>query len=249
VTSRLALVVGSGLAAADIDIRWRDFVDTRWGRTTSPIGELHTGPAAAFVLARHGREQSLAPHEVNYRANVWALMDLGVDFVIGVNVVGGIAAEFRPGDLAVPEQLIDYTSGRAATFGDIGRGIPHIDFTLPFDPELCGTLRTAAADLGFATHGGVYGVTQGPRLETAAEVRRLARDGCTMVGMTAMPEAGLAREVGLRYAILAASVNDAAGLSTTGTSIHADLAATAGVAVERLFAVISHVAGGLRATV
>jgi len=241
-TGEIGVIIGSGLGALDLAIDWQAPVETGWGSPSSPIGIGRFGAATVAVLARHGLDQSIAPHEVNYRANVRALRDAGVRVVIGANVVGAIEPGFAPGDIAVPEQLIDYTSGRDWTFGDTGHGIPHIDFTVPFDPQLRGCLAVAAADLGLAPRGGVYGVTQGPRLETAAEIDRLERDGCTMVGMTAMPEAALAREAGLAYAVVAAAVNHAAGRSPGGVPIHDELLAWAAVGMGRVAQVIERAA-------
>jgi purine nucleoside phosphorylase len=166
---------------------------------------------------------TLLPHAINYRANLWTLHAAGVRTCIGVNVVGAIAPGFAPGELAVPDQLIDYTWGRASTFAPDGAPVVHADFTEPFSPELSGHLAGAVADCGFVVRRGVYGVMQGPRLETAAEIERLARDGCAMVGMTAMPEAILARELGMAYAICAGAVNYAAGRGPDGCAILADI--------------------------
>ena len=170
------------------------------------------GKAVAFV-PRHGRGHSVPPHRVNYRANLWALQAIGVTAVIGVNAVGGIHSETGPGKLAVPDQIIDYSWGREHTFFADGLdAVTHIDFTHPYDSALRQLLIDAGKEYDLWPMG-VYGCTQGPRLESAAEIQRLLRDGCDMVGMTGMPEAALARELGLAYACLALSVNWAAGLS------------------------------------
>ena len=170
------------------------------------------GAELAF-LPRHGKGHKVPPHRINYRANLWALHHLGVRSVIGVNAVGGIHAEMGPGRIAVPEQIIDYSWGREHTFFAGGADtVTHIDFTSPYDEDLRQLLIESAGVQGVWPHG-VYACTQGPRLETAAEVARLRRDGCDMIGMTGMPEAALARELGMRYACLAVSVNWAAGLS------------------------------------
>jgi len=157
---------------------------------------------------------------VNYRANLWALSQHGVRRCIAVNVVGAIAIGFRPTDLAVPDQLVDYTWGRAASFGGEKGKVVHVDFTEPFDPGLKSRIAAAITASGYSVRRGVYGVTQGPRLETAAEIDRLAGDGCEMVGMTAMPEAVLARELGMQYAICALAINYAAGRAPDGAAIH-----------------------------
>lgn len=170
------------------------------------------GKTVAF-LPRHGRSHKVPPHRVNYRANLWALHSIGVRAVIGVNAVGGIHPETGPGKLAVPDQIIDYSWGREHTyFADGLDTVTHIDFTHPYDAQLRQLLIDAAQGRALWPQG-VYGCTQGPRLESGAEVQRLLRDGCDMVGMTGMPEAALARELGLAYACLALSVNWAAGLS------------------------------------
>jgi 5'-methylthioinosine phosphorylase len=180
---------------------------------------LSIGDVRMPCIVRHGENHGLAPHEINYRANLWALEQRGVRRCIGINTVGAIDRSLRPGELAVPDQLIDYTHGRASTFGGAGTPVRHIELTEPFSPVLRGRIGAAAADCGFAVRAGTYGVTQGPRLETAAEIERLKRDGCAMVGMTAMPEAALARELDIDYAICAAAVNYAAGCSWGGESI------------------------------
>lgn len=173
---------------------------------------LVQGKAVAFV-PRHGRGHKVPPHRVNYRANLWALHAIGVRAVIGVNAVGGIHPETGPGRLAVPDQIIDYSWGREHTFFADGLdSVTHIDFSHPYDAHLRQLLIAAAQGQALWPQG-VYGCTQGPRLESGAEVQRLLRDGCDMVGMTGMPEAALARELGLAYACLALSVNWAAGLS------------------------------------
>jgi purine nucleoside phosphorylase len=172
-----------------------------------------------YFLHRHGgrhsqQAQLIPPHLVNYRANIWALAELGVSRIIGVNAVGGIDPQLRPGRLVIPDQLIDYTWGREHSFADGGDGaLQHIEFTEPYNPDLRAALLGAAAR-SKTPHvaSAVLGVVQGPRLETAAEVRRLARDGCDLVGMTGMPEAALAKELGLAYAAVCMVVNAAAGV-------------------------------------
>ncbi|HUG98543.1 MAG TPA: S-methyl-5'-thioinosine phosphorylase [Gammaproteobacteria bacterium] len=220
----LGIIGGTGLDSLDgMDVELRQAVSTPWGDPSAPLlcGRL-AGHEVTF-LARHGGELAIAPHEVNYRANIWALREAGVDRVIAVNAVGGINDEFAPGMLAVPDQLIDYSWGRAHSFcGAGGQPLRHVDFTTPYSRSMRAELLAAAARAGLAVRdGGVYAVTQGPRLETAAEVDRLARDGCHVVGMTGMPEAGLARELGLEYACCAVIVNRAAG---RGSDIHGELA-------------------------
>ena len=174
-------------------------------------GRLH-GVELAF-LPRHGKGHKVPPHRINYRANLWALHNIGVRSVIGVNAVGGIHAQMGPGCIAVPDQLIDYSWGREHTFFADGlNNVTHIDFASPYDERLRRLLIENAGAQPLWPHG-VYACTQGPRLETAAEVERLRRDGCDMIGMTGMPEAALARELGIDYACLAVSVNWGAGLT------------------------------------
>lgn len=170
------------------------------------------GKAVAF-LPRHGRGHKIPPHRINYRANLWALRSIGVTALIGVNAVGGMHPELGPGRLAVPQQIIDYSWGREHTFFSDGlEEVTHIEFTQPYDEALRQLLLRAAAELPVWPQG-VYACTQGPRLESAAEIARLQRDGCDMVGMTGMPEAALARELNMAYACLALSVNWGAGIS------------------------------------
>lgn len=220
--SAIGIIGGTGLTALQgLEVGRSEAVDTPWGTSSSELLHGKLAGREVIFLARHGHEHTLAPHEVNYRANIWALHAAGVQRVIAVNAVGGISPEFPPGTLAIPDQLIDYSWGRAHTFTQGGVGpVQHVDFTEPYSRSMRAVLLAAAGRSGQRVHdGGVYAVTQGPRLETAAEINRLARDGCDLVGMTGMPEAGLARELGLEYACCAVVVNFAAG---RGGDIHAD---------------------------
>lgn len=238
---RVALVGGTGAAAlaAGRAVERVPVPATPWGATSGDFLRWRQGSTEVWYLPRHGEQAAIAPHRVNYRANVRALRDLAPDAVIGVNAVGGITAAATPGRLVLPSQLIDYTWGREHTFCD-GEGEPlrHVEFDPPFSEPLRGALAAAARAAGLdALDGGTYGCTQGPRLETAAEIDRLAADGCDVVGMTAMPEAALAREAGLEYAVCACVVNRAAGRLPPGGSIHGDLAEHLGrtmAAVARL---------------
>ena len=223
--TRLALIVGSGFTRLGFPVVARSPTKTPYGEPSSPVLTLAVGGVRVACIARHGVEHLLAPHEINYRANLWALEQRGVRACIGINTVGAIDAALLPGELAVPDQLIDYTHARLATFSGNGTPVRHVDFTEPFSPILSGRIAAAASGCGFRVRRGTYGVTQGPRLETAAEIDRLARDGCAMVGMTAMPEAALARELGVDYAICAVAVNFAAGRSPDGTPITAQIEA------------------------
>lgn len=218
----LGIIGGSGLYQLDsLEFERRERVDTAWGAASDELtfGRLSGEPVV--FLPRHARGHSIPPHRINYRANIDSLKRVGASRIIAVAAVGGIDAACRPGSLVVPDQLIDYTSGRASTFFESpGDPVTHIDFTQPYDARLRRALAAAGAAIDLEIIAtGVYGCTNGPRLETAAEIRRLARDGCTVVGMTGMPEAALARELGIGYACLAVVVNPAAGLAPDGAEI------------------------------
>ena len=212
----LAIIGGTGLSdLRGLEILRSHAVDTPYGQTSMAVEEGEYAGAPVFFLHRHGgHDRAIPPHRVNYRANLWALSELGATRVIAVNAVGGINPAFRSGELVVRGQLIDYTWGRDHTFGDGADGrLLHVDFSEPYDRDLRRALVAAAAAAGVPCRGdGVMAVVQGPRLETAAEISRLARDGCDLVGMTGMPEASLARELGLAYASICMVVNAAAGL-------------------------------------
>lgn len=216
-----------------------------WGTVSSTPRHFGMGNHEIIFLARHGApdEPAIPPHRVNYRANLWALRELGVDHVLAVNAVGGIARGATPGRLVIPDQVIDYTWGREHTFtGDSRFPLQHVDFTQPFTTALRDRLAATAAGLGLdVMEAATYGATQGPRLESAAEIDRLERDGCDVVGMTGMPEAGLARELGLSYAMCCVVVNQAAGRVPAGMTIHTQMAETlaAGMGdVRRLIAAL-----------
>lgn len=183
----------------------------RFGPPSAPPRRGVIGSHQVWFLARHGEPHRIAPHLIDYRANLLTLHEQGVERIVALNTVGGISAAATAGALFVPDQLIDYTWGRAHTFADRSELI-HADFAEPLDGGVRHALLAAGKGLGLEIHdGGVYGCTQGPRFETAAEIERMARDGCDLVGMTGMPEAGLARELGLAYAMLSLVVNPAAG--------------------------------------
>ena len=218
----LAIIGGSGLAQlADLEIVRRQIVRTPYGEPSGPLtfGRLAGGEVA--FLARHGYGHTLAPHEINYRANLWALRDRGVTRILAVCTVGGIARGLGAGSLVVPDQIIDYTWGRKSTyFEGAEQPVVHVDFTHPYCGETRRMLIDAAAEAGVeVVPRGTYAAVQGPRLETAAEIDRLERDGADLVGMTGMPEAALARELGIPYAALALVANPAAGRGTSAESI------------------------------
>ena len=209
----LAIIGGSGLTRlSTLAVKHREVIRTPYGEPSAALvfGEL-AGHRAIF-LARHGHGHTIPPHRVNYRANVWALKEQGASAILAVASVGGIR-DALPGDLVLPHQLIDYTSGRAHTFFDGGdQQVVHVDFTHPYSQRLRALcLLGARRGKIVLRDGGIYGAVSGPRLETAAEIDRMERDGATIVGMTGMPEAGLARELGVDYASVCVVVNHAAG--------------------------------------
>ena len=218
----IAIIGGSGLYQLDnLEVTARRIVRTPYGEPAGPLTFGRIGGVDAIFLARHGYGHTLAPHEVNYRANLWALQAQGVTHVIAVATVGGIAPELGAGSIALPDQIIDYTWGRPSTyFEGSEQPVTHIDFTYPYDEGMRQLLADAAKAVNVALHvGGTYAAVQGPRLETKAEIDRLERDGATMVGMTGMPEAALARELKLAYAALTVVVNPAAGRGSSAKSV------------------------------
>jgi len=215
--SLMAVIGGSGFTAMPgLTVLGEEHPDAPLGPPSGPIlrGRFAEGGEILF-LPRHGTKHSIPPHRIDYRANISALKTCGAERVVGLAAVGGIAAKYGPRTLAVPDQIIDYTHGRVQSFHDGGtEGVTHIDFTHPYCEELRSALLRAAVEADTpVVDVGTYAVTDGPRLETAAEVRRMERDGCDIVGMTGMPEAALAREAGLCYACFAFVVNWAAGKS------------------------------------
>ena len=209
----LGLIGGTALEHLALENPLTRPVDTRWGSPSAPLTLGRLGNTSVVWLNRHGERHTIPPHRVNYRANVAALAEQGAKAIIALNAVGGITPAMTAGSLVLPHQLVDYSWGRAHTFSD-GDDEPvlHVDFTDPYDTDLRRCLLRAASAAGLdLVDGAVHGVVQGPRLETAAEILRLERDGCDIVGMTGMPEAGLARELGIPYASLAVVVNPAAG--------------------------------------
>jgi 5'-methylthioinosine phosphorylase len=212
---QLGIIGGTGVSELDgLEKVASHRPETPYGAVSGAIEEGLLDGTRVFFLQRHGKPAVIPPHQVNYRANLWALHALGVTEIVAINAVGGISPAMQPGELVIPDQLIDYTWGREHTFDDGSAGqLWHIDFTEPYHRELRMALVAVAGACGVACQAtAVYGVAQGPRLETAAEIRRMAADGCDVVGMTGMPEAALARELGLAYASVCMVVNPAAGL-------------------------------------
>ncbi|ABA56980.1 methylthioadenosine phosphorylase [Nitrosococcus oceani ATCC 19707] len=212
----LAIIGGTGLATLkNLEVTWRQVVHTPFGEPSCPLTYGHLCGKEVVFLPRHGSGHTIPPHKINYRANLWALKKTGATRVIAVAAVGSISTELVVSELALPDQIIDYTWGRGHTFFEEDlRGVVHVDFTYPYCSKLRSLLLKAAAAAGLSMADWVtYGATQGPRLETAAEIDRLERDGCHVVGMTGMPEAALARELELSYAAIAVIANQAAGRS------------------------------------
>jgi len=215
----LAIIGGTGLTKFDQleEIIKHPDVKTELGAPSCNVIEGRLGKYRLLFLPRHGHPHAVAPHKINYRANLLALKQLGANEILAVNAVGGIEKNAIAGHISVPHQIIDYTSGRENTYFDgLFRPLDHIDFTHPYDQslrtKLVSILSGQPLENGFSDFG-VYGATQGPRLETIAEINRLENDGCDLVGMTGMPEAALARELGIPYASLCLVVNPAAGKS------------------------------------
>lgn len=235
----LALVGGTGLTELDENVQSIP-VDTPYGAPSAPIREVHSGPVRLLFLPRHGNPHRFPPHCVNYRANMWALREVGADHVLAVSAVGGVCEPYGPATLAVPDQLIDYTWGRNHTYCDSEHiELEHVDFTRPYEGPLRQALLKAARDASIdVVDGGCIGVFQGPRLESSAEVEKARRDGCHMAGMTSLPEAALARELGLDYAGLAVVSNWGAGVTGAPLS-EDDIAATLREPMQRVRALLS----------
>lgn len=209
----LALVGGTGLTEY-AEHSETCVTDTPFGAPSAPVRIIGTEPVRTLFLPRHGSPHRFPPHRVNYRANMWALKEAGASHVLAVSAVGGITPGYEPGSLALPDQLIDYSWGREHTYSDSG-DVPlvHVDFSYPYEGPLRKLLlRSAARESLDVIDGGCIGVFQGPRLESAAEVEKARRDGCNMAGMTSLPEAALARELGLDYAGIAVVSNWGAGV-------------------------------------
>jgi len=218
----LAIIGGSGLSQfPSLQVTRREVVHTPYGEPSGPLSFGNLLGYPVVFLSRHGEGHTIAPHEVNYRANLWALRE--ADGVVSVASVGGIRSDLTPGTIVIPHQIIDYTWGRRSTYFEGDAPVTHIDFTEPYSHDLRLRLLAAARARGEqASDRAVYATTQGPRLETAAEIDRLERDGADIVGMTGMPEAALARELNLRYAAVCAVVNFAAGRGESRAGVSLD---------------------------
>lgn len=244
----VALIGGTGLDHWDgFDVERSVDIETPYGAPSASLlyGRIH-GIRLIF-LARHGTAHTIPPHRINYRANMWALKQAGVRSVVAIAAVGGIAQWLPPAQVAVPSDLIDYTYGRSHTYSsDAADELRHIEFTAPYSERVRRELLHAALSQRIdVAEGGILAVTQGPRLETAAEVRRLQGDGCDMIGMTGMPEAALARELGMDYACLAVCVNWAAGLGHG--SIHGEIEKSVEQGIARVRQILSLALPALRA--
>lgn len=217
----LAIIGGTGLTQlANLDVSRRQVVRTPYGEPSGPLTFGSILGVSAVFLARHGYGHTIPPHQVNYRANLWALKEHGADEIVSVVSVGGIRPDLGPGKIVVPDQIIDHTWGRMSTFFQNEAPVKHIDFTEPYTAELRIRLLSAARACGETVlDGATYAAMQGPRLETAAEIDRLEHEGSDVVGMTGMPEAALARELDLRYAAIAVVVNHAAGRGASARSV------------------------------
>ncbi len=239
------IIGGTGLTSLEgLAVDGEQLLSTPWGQPSAPLVRGRYQEQEVVFLARHGNPHCIPPHQVNYRANLHALHQAGVTRIIAINAVGSIHDSMKPASLAVPDQLVDYTWGRGHTFfeGEL-QATTHIDLTWPYSEPVRQSLLEAAATAGVSVNeGGVYACTQGPRLETAAEIRRLARDGCDLVGMTGMPEAALARELEIQYGCLALVVNWAAG-KTDEVITMADIEQALGEGIGQVHQVLSRVLG------
>ena len=237
--SAIAIIGGTGMNQwPGLTIQRLQPVDTPYGETSAPLAYGRVHGTDVIFLPRHGEGHKIPPHLINYRANLRALKDAGVQSVIAISAVGGIAKSMKPAGVAVPDDVIDYTWGRAHTYWDGPGPMQHVDFSEPYAPRLRRALLAGARKAAVrVVDGGVMGVTQGPRLESPAEIARMKRDGCAMVGMTGMPEATLAAELELDYAALALSVNWAAGLGSG--DIHGEIERTVADGMKKVRAILA----------
>jgi 5'-methylthioinosine phosphorylase len=239
----LAIIGGTGLDDLEgLEVLEKRAVMTPYGAPSSPLSTGKIAGKCVIFLPRHGARHTLPPHRINYRANLYALYETGVKGVVAVNAVGGIHADMGPEHISIPDQIIDYSYGRDHTYSDDEKSVlEHVDFTEPYDQQLRACLLGAARRLTISvSDGATYACTQGPRLETRAEIDRLERDGCDIVGMTGMPEAALARELALPYASIALTVNWAAGRSAEAITL-ASIMATLQAGMMPVRAIIAQV--------
>lgn len=243
----IAIIGGSGLSQlSNLDVQRREVVRTPYGEPSGALLFGHLCDQQTVFIARHGYGHTIPPHVVNYRANIWALKHVGASAIISVASVGGISARLGPGTIMVPDQILDYTWGRKSTYFDGGHApVVHVDFTEPYDGELRERILSAARHAQEEVlDGGTYAATQGPRLETKAEVDRLERDGANVVGMTGMPEAVLARELEIPYAAILVVANYAAGRGDSKHGIQmSDIEATLQSAMGRVHDLLQHFCG------
>lgn len=244
----LGIIGGTGLTQlANLKIKRRQIMRTPYGEPSGPLSYGDICGYEVVFLPRHGHGHTIPPHLVNYRANIWALHSEGVREIISVGTVGGITPDLNPGMIVLPDQIIDYTHGRKNTFFDGGDlPVKHIDFTEPYCPHLRSLCLEAAHNISETLlDRGVYACVQGPRLETAAEINRLEKDGATLVGMTGMPEAALARELEMRYAAICPVVNHAAGRGSSKQRIqYEDMSEVLNGTMERVRKLIERVVVG-----
>ncbi|WP_428610270.1 S-methyl-5'-thioinosine phosphorylase [Sedimenticola sp.] len=244
----LAIIGGSGFSKLEeLEITRREVIHTPYGEPSAPVAHgVFKNKKVAF-LPRHGTAHTIPPHKVNYRANIWALKHIGAKRIVAIAAVGGIGADMAPGVIAIPDQIIDYTYCRDHTYfeHDLSQ-VTHIDFTHPYSESLRQNLIAVAKKVGIpVVDNGIYGATQGPRLETAMEINRMERDGCTLVGMTGMPETSLARELELEYACCAVVANWAAGRGD-GPITMKEIEAHIGRGMEQVITLIAALLGSLK---
>ena len=241
--SNLAIIGGTGLTTLEnLEIIKRQIVQTPFGEPSAPLSIAEFEGQEIFFLPRHGYGHTIPPHKINYRANIWALKEAGAENILSVAAVGGIRNDLAPASLMIPDQIIDYTWSRINTFFEEGLShVTHIDFSQPYCENLRVTLAKACAELNIdVVNEGTYAATQGPRLETAAEIDKLERDGCHIVGMTGMPEASLARELDLCYASVAVIANAAAGRGSEPLTME-KIQETLGEGMDKVKTIISHI--------
>lgn len=213
--SKLAIIAGTGFKQIkDLEITATQPLETPFGKPSALYVFGMLSKREIIFLARHGSPHTLLPHKINYRANIWGLKKLGITDIVAIAAVGSINKTMPPAHIVIPNQIIDYSYERQHTFADKPEKITHIDFTFPYNEPLRARLiHTAKKEKLSINSVATYGCTQGPRLETAAEILRMERDGCDLVGMTGMPEAALAKELNINYASINVVANWAAGKS------------------------------------